>query len=139
MPLMGLSFWALWLSAYPYRAPNLQPATCSHHVAALQMSPQHLESAATLGIGTPEYMAPEMLLNPHQMGYLGATSRMSVSKDSGRESKQGYDAKKVDAWSVGVLLYVLVAAQYPFAVSGSELIRLSTWHHHCTAAKLFAA
>lgn len=35
-----------------------------------------------------------------------------------------YDAKKVDAWAMGVVLYLLVTGTYPFEVS----IALGHWH-----------
>lgn len=61
------------------------------------------QSAVTLGVGTPDYMAPELL---------GSTSG---SFDALRERKVGkYDAKACDVWAMGVLLYLLVTGKYPF-------------------------
>lgn len=58
-----------------------------------------------------EYMAPELVRDPNAkfLQYSGGSSSSS--------SRQGYDAKKVDAWAIGVLFYVLIAATYPFSVS----------------------
>lgn len=60
------------------------------------------ESAVTLGVGTPDYMAPELL---------GMTEDFVALKQR-REGK--YDAKACDVWAMGVLLYLLVTGKYPF-------------------------
>lgn len=60
------------------------------------------ESAVTLGVGTPDYMAPELL---------GMTDDFVALKQR-REGK--YDAKACDVWAMGVLLYLLVTGKYPF-------------------------
>jgi serine/threonine protein kinase len=68
---------------------------------------QHLESVATLGVGTPDYMPPEMV-----------RSQMKNQQQQ-NHTQQGlppYDAKLVDAWAMGVLLYLLVTGCYPFEV-----------------------
>ena len=57
---------------------------------------KHLDSAVTLGVGTPDYMAPEML--KHGPG-------RALGK---------YDAKSIDIWSMGVMVYLMVAGVYPF-------------------------
>jgi serine/threonine protein kinase len=64
---------------------------------------KHQQSAVTLGVGTPDYMAPELLGS--------ATGGFSALQ----ERKVGqYDAKACDIWAMGVLLYLLVTGQYPF-------------------------
>lgn len=60
------------------------------------------QSAVTLGVGTPDYMAPELL---------GMTEDFVALKQR-REGK--YDAKACDVWAMGVLLYLLVTGKYPF-------------------------
>jgi len=61
------------------------------------------QSAVTLGVGTPDYMAPELL------GETGGNF------DVLRERKIGkYDAKACDVWAMGVLLYLIVTGKYPF-------------------------
>ena len=57
-----------------------------------------LDSAKTLGIGTPDYMAPELI---------GAPSRM---KGKG----VGYDPIKIDIFAMGVTLYLMLVGRYPF-------------------------
>lgn len=59
---------------------------------------KHLDSAKTLGIGTPDYMAPEML---SQGGDAAAGSR-------------SYDPAAVDVWAMGVMLYLILTGTYPF-------------------------
>lgn len=64
---------------------------------------KHQQSAVTLGVGTPDYMAPELLGS--------ATGGFTALQ----ERKVGqYDAKACDIWAMGVLLYLLVTGQYPF-------------------------
>ena len=53
-------------------------------------------------VGTPDYMPPEML---------GAVP--SATATTGPK----YDAKAVDVWAMGVMLYLLVTGVYPFEVS----------------------
>ena len=58
---------------------------------------KHLTSAQTLGVGTPDYMAPE-LVNFTQMPAMKGT----------------YDASLADVWSMGATLYLMVVGVYPF-------------------------
>jgi hypothetical protein len=62
---------------------------------------KHQQSAVTLGVGTPDYMAPELLGN----GGAAALHERRVGQ---------YDARACDVWAMGVLLYLLVTGQYPF-------------------------
>lgn len=78
--------------------PHCVPACTRAHRQLIDFGlTKHVESVQTLRVGTPEYMAPELLVQPP--GQAG-----------------GYDARKVDAWALGVLLYVLVCAAYPYEV-----------------------
>jgi hypothetical protein len=83
-------------------------------------------------------MAPELVRCPTQsslLRYAGAASDSSLQsagstgstansssmtaqqQQQQQQAMRRYDARKVDAWALGVLLYVLVCAQYPFSVS----------------------
>jgi hypothetical protein len=90
-------------------------------------------------------MAPELVRCPTQPGllrYAGANSDQGSLQSAGiagstassssmtaqqqQQAMRRYDARKVDAWALGVLLYVLVCAQYPFSVSDSKLAGVAT-------------
>ena len=66
---------------------------------------KHLESAVTLGIGTPDYMSPE-LLNGSMLG-----GEQSLVMQSGT-----FCAAAADVWALGIMLYLLVSGIYPFEV-----------------------
>ena len=59
---------------------------------------KHLTSAQTLGVGTPDYMAPELI---------------NFTND-GSGFKQKYNASAADVWSMGATLYLMVVGAYPF-------------------------
>ena len=65
---------------------------------------KHQQSAVTLAVGTPDYMAPELL-----GGAVGAGFPALHERRVGQ-----YDARACDVWAMGVLLYLLVTGQYPF-------------------------
>lgn len=58
-----------------------------------------VESAKTRAIGTPDYMAPELL---------------TKSDEDGNAIETRYDAKAVDVWASGVMLYIMLTGRYPF-------------------------
>lgn len=58
---------------------------------------KHLTSAKTLGVGTPDYMAPEL-----------------IRTDPLSSGGKAYDAALADVWSMGVTLYLMAAGVYPF-------------------------
>ena len=64
---------------------------------------KHLESAKTLMIGTPDYMAPELL-----------THNVAEVMGSGPSPEGEYDPRAVDVWSMGALLFICVAGVFPF-------------------------
>lgn len=59
------------------------------------------QSAVTLGVGTPDYMAPELLGNGSVTTLYERTTGV-------------YDAQRIDIWALGVLLYLLITGLYPF-------------------------
>jgi len=63
-----------------------------------KMKPNGLRSI----VGTPPYMAPELL-------------RLR----SGNKKVPGYD-KKVDTWSIGIILYILLSGAHPFQLDDEE-------------------
>ena len=65
---------------------------------------KHDQSAVTLGVGTPDYMSPELLGMDAGDDFVALKQR--------REGK--YDAKACDVWALGVLLYLLVTGKYAF-------------------------
>ncbi|MEW5307014.1 MAG: hypothetical protein WDW36_009435 [Sanguina aurantia] len=80
---------------------------------------KHLQSAQTLGVGTPDYMCPEMLQQQNgmrgtmPMGGMGYTPA-AAGAGSPATPHVPYDAKAVDAWAMGVLMYLLITGKYPF-------------------------
>lgn len=52
---------------------------------------EELDSIAKTCVGTPAYIAPEVL-----------------------SSRQAYDGKKADVWSTGIMLYAMLFCRYPF-------------------------
>ena len=61
------------------------------------------ESAVILGVGTPDYMSPELLGMDGSDGSSGGADDFIALKQR-REGK--YDAKACDVWALGVLLYL---------------------------------
>ncbi|KAL4425747.1 hypothetical protein ABPG75_009763 [Micractinium tetrahymenae] len=59
-------------------------------------------SAPTSRVGTPAYLAPEVVTN---------------------EPGKSYNAEKADIWSCGVLLYVMCTDRYPFRRPGDENLK----------------
>ena len=64
---------------------------------------KHQQSAVTLGVGTPDYMAPELLGSA--AGGFTALQERHIGQ---------YDARACDVWAMGVLVYLIVTGQYPF-------------------------
>ncbi|KAF5829869.1 kinase-like domain-containing protein [Dunaliella salina] len=88
-----------------YTHRDIKPENCmvqrsNHQLKLIDFGlSKHLESAKTLGVGTPDYLSPEML-----QAYTGGTGG----------GASGYDARAVDAWAMGVLMYLLTTGKYPF-------------------------
>ncbi|KXZ55808.1 hypothetical protein GPECTOR_2g1358 [Gonium pectorale] len=80
---------------------DIKPENCMVDLETQQLKlidfglSKHLHSAKTLGVGTPELLK----WYEHNFGHV---------------VRQGYDARRVDAWAMGVLMYLLVTGRCPF-------------------------
>ncbi|KAG2434282.1 hypothetical protein HXX76_008006 [Chlamydomonas incerta] len=95
---------------------DIKPENCMVQRANMQLKlidfglSKHLASARTLGVGTPDYMSPEILVHQQQL----ATYDGAGAGGGGHAPPPPYDARRVDAWAMGVLMYLLVTGRYPF-------------------------
>lgn len=64
----------------------------------------YITSARTVGVGTPDYMAPEMIRGAQLETPVGC-----------------YDPAAVDVWGLGIILYLMVLGSYPFQVRDCAL------------------
>ncbi|WIA08095.1 hypothetical protein OEZ85_007558 [Tetradesmus obliquus] len=118
----------LHMHAMGYCHRDIKPENCMVERASQRLKlidfglSKHLESVATLGVGTPDYMPPEMVrsqVKAQQRSQQMRSAAAAAAAPGGSLLPHGgrappYDAKKVDAWAMGVLLYLLVTGTYPF-------------------------
>ena len=98
-----------------------EPENCMVDLATNQLKiidlglSKHMQSARTLGIGTPDYMAPELVLRPPAPP---PGTQVMTNHDLASSSLSGastaYDAGAADVWSMGATLYLMVCGAYPF-------------------------
>ena len=64
--------------------------------------------------GTPEYIAPEILATEHSSKRPRLSTMVGNATSSGSPTGLNYDARYVDAWSLGVMIFELVSNTTPF-------------------------
>lgn len=104
-----LLYGVMFIHAHGLCHRDLKPENCMVERATRRLKiidfglSKHQHSAVTLGVGTPDYMAPELL--GRSDGNFAALHERQIGH---------YDARACDVWAMGVLLYLIVTGQYPF-------------------------
>ena len=98
--------------------PSLASSSSSKHHHYLVMTrlfsseTAHKHSLTTLQCCEPRGLGPANAMR----GLDGTPGRLPPHPLQQQQTPPPYDAKKVDAWAMGVVLYLLVTGTYPFEV-----------------------